>query len=254
MRPNLLPRTLALTALGATSLAILPYATASKKPATRPASRPTTRPARLPLGQTYAVRQVEGWTVRVNNDLLTSHKAVGEEALKLLAAKLYQLNRTVPPKALAALHDVHIWLERDNPGFTCAVYHPSAKWLETNGFDPAKAQCVEIANAKRFLSLSRQEPAMVLHELAHAYHHQVLGHGHRQIAAAYRRAVESQSYEKVLHFSGKTKRAYALKNKLEYFAELSEAYFGTNDFYPFVRAEIMKHDPVMFQLLGKVWR
>jgi len=30
-------------------------------------------------------------------------------------------------------------------------------------------------------------------------------------------------------------------------------YFGTNDFYPFVRAEIMAHDPQMHKLLKKLW-
>ena len=42
-------------------------------------------------------------------------------------------------------------------------------------------------------------------------------------------------------------------NAKEYFAEASEAYFGTNDFYPFVRAELKKHDPEMFRLLEKLW-
>ncbi|MEE8389889.1 MAG: hypothetical protein V3S14_03710, partial [Anaerolineae bacterium] len=45
---------------------------------------------------------------------------------------------------------------------------------------------------------------------------------------------------------------YALKNDKEYFAESSEAYFGTNDFFPFVRAELRRHDPEMCALLKKV--
>jgi hypothetical protein len=40
---------------------------------------------------------------------------------------------------------------------------------------------------------------------------------------------------------------------MEYFAESSEAYFGTNDFYPFVRAELKAHDPEMFKLVGELW-
>ena len=38
-----------------------------------------------------------------------------------------------------------------------------------------------------------------------------------------------------------------------YFAELSEAYFGTNDFYPFVRAELKEHDPRGYALMEKAW-
>jgi hypothetical protein len=40
---------------------------------------------------------------------------------------------------------------------------------------------------------------------------------------------------------------------MEYFAEATEAYFGTNDFYPYVRSELAAHDPAMFALLGKLW-
>jgi hypothetical protein len=32
-----------------------------------------------------------------------------------------------------------------------------------------------------------------------------------------------------------------------------EAYFGVNDFYPFVRAELKEHDPAGFALMETVW-
>ena len=38
------------------------------------------------------------------------------------------------------------------------------------------------------------------------------------------------------------------------FAEISEAYFGTNDFYPFTRAELAAYDPVGYAMLEQVWR
>jgi hypothetical protein len=44
-----------------------------------------------------------------------------------------------------------------------------------------------------------------------------------------------------------------MNNDQEYFAELSEAYFGTNDIYPFVRAEVREHDPEGYRMLRKVW-
>jgi len=45
----------------------------------------------------------------------------------------------------------------------------------------------------------------------------------------------------------------ALNNEKEYFAEACEAFFGTNDFYPFTRAELKEHDPEMFKVLCEVW-
>jgi len=60
-------------------------------------------------------------------------------------------------------------------------------------------------------------------------------------------------YEKVLHWDGETVRHYALNNDQEYFAEATEAFFGTNDFYPFTRSELKRHDPKMFELLHELW-
>ena len=95
---------------------------------------------------------------------------------------------------------------------------------------------------------------MVLHELAHAYHHRVLGYDNPDIRAAYERAVASKTYESVLRYNGRMERAYALNNDQEYFAELTEAFFGQNDFYPLVRAEVMRHDPEMHKTLKMLWR
>lgn len=201
----------------------------------------------------YTVQNIEGWTVYVNKCLLSEKKAVGEKVLRLLRAKLYDINRVVPNGALEELQRVPIWVEFKDKGVRCACYHESREWLSENGFNPEKARSVEIGNAATFLRWTLDQPSMVLHELAHAYHHRVLGHGNAEILAAYRRAVESKSYESVLRYNGRVERAYALNNAKEYFAELSEAYFGQNDFYPFVRAEVMKHDPQMYETLKKVW-
>lgn len=50
------------------------------------------------------------------------------------------------------------------------------------------------------------------------------------------------------------KEAYALTNELEYFAELSEAYLGRNDFYPYVRKDLEKYDPKGYELMKNTWK
>ena len=87
-----------------------------------------------------------------------------------------------------------------------------------------------------------QQPLVVLHELAHAYHDQVLSWDYEPIREAFDAAVKEGQYEKVLHIDGRTVRHYALTDHKEYFAEATEAWFGCNDFYPFVRPELKKHD------------
>jgi len=193
--------------------------------------------------------------VYVNHRLLEDQKELGAQALELLGVKLYDINRAVPARALEKLHAVPIWLEYQDKGVVCACFHPSKEWLAAHGYNPEKAGAVEIGNAATFLKWSHEQPSMVLHELAHAYHHRNLpgGYDNPEIAAAYKRAKESKSYESVLYYTGQMKRAYAINNPQEYFAELTEAWFGANDFYPFVHAEVLKHDPEMAKLLKKLW-
>ena len=228
------------------------------KPPGPPTPRPTTRPADYPTSE-YAARQIEGWKVHVHTELLTSQKKLGDRALKLLTTKLYDINRVVPPKALADLHKIPIWISvKDRVGrHPCACYHPSREWLKANRYNPDKAGSMDILNARTFYDWTTfSQPSMVLHELAHGYHHRFLegGYGNKELQAAYKRMVAGKKYESVLYFTGKKRRAYGLNNPQEYFAELTEAFYGTNDFYPFVRAEIMTHDPEMYKLLRKLWR
>jgi len=201
----------------------------------------------------YTVQTVEGWRVYVHNQLLNEKKELGDKAIELLRVKLYDVKRALPKAACEKLQKVPIWLEAGNPRVVGACYHPSRRWLEDHAFNPEKAKSIEIGNPTNFLNWSGHQPMMVLHELAHAYHHQVLGYDQPDIKAAYKRAVESKSYDSVLYYNGKKARAYAMNNDQEYFAELSEAYFGTNDIYPFVRAEIGEHDPEMLKVLKKLW-
>ncbi|MFZ2641920.1 MAG: hypothetical protein WA117_13050 [Verrucomicrobiia bacterium] len=206
------------------------------------------------LVSAYRERQIEGWRVLVNQKLdCDEQKKLCDETLKLLGDHLYRVSRVVPAGALAKLRRVPIWVERAHPQHKCMCYHPSPVWLREHGMNPEKAGAVELANAATFLKWTHEQPWMVLHELAHAYHHKVLGHDHKEIKKCFQRAVASKRYESVLYFNGQRKRHYALNNDREYFAEATEAFFGANDFYPFVRAELKEHDPEMFSLLEKLW-
>ena len=98
-----------------------------------------------------------------------------------------------------------------------------------------------------------KHPYVVLHELAHSYHDQVLSFDHPDVKNAYENAKQKKILEDVLLYTGERVQHYGLSNHKEYFAESTEAYFGVNDFYPFVRAELKEHDPKMFAVLEKIW-
>jgi hypothetical protein len=228
---------------------------ADAAPQTAPATKPADPPVRawLPTAD-YRTEAVEGWTVKVSPEL-DREPALCRDVLALLRVHLFEVKRVLPSAAASKLKDVTIWAELNEPKHPGLVYHPDAGWLRRNGVNPDKARCVEIANARNYLSWTHQQPYAVLHELSHAWHHQFVDGGFENgdIRETYEAAKTAGLYDKVLHISGRRERAYAMTNPQEYIAELSEAYFGTNDFYPFVRAELKEHDPRGFELMRKIW-
>ncbi len=203
----------------------------------------------------YEVRQIEGWSILVNKSLVKEHPDLCERTLELLRFQLYQIPRKVPRSSVRKLRKVRIWVEFAEQHHPCMTYHPGVGWLKDHGMNPEKVKCVELANAENFLEWTKAQPWMVLHELAHAYHDQFLENGfdNPEVLSAFDHTKSVKNYESVLRINGRNDRAYALTNQMEYFAEASEAYFGTNDFYPYVRSELKKHDPRMFELLGQLW-
>ncbi len=209
-------------------------------------------PAFVPTSH-YKEQHISGWRVMINEDLLADKSGVGDQAIATLKEKLDEIKQLVPGTACEKLMGVTIWLGVNDGSAPCAEYHPSRDWLQRNGYNPEKAKCVEIGCAENFVKWINHQPAMVLHELSHAYHDQVLGFSHREIAAAWRAAKESGDYDSVDHVQGRKREHYALTNPQEFFAEASEAYFSRNDFFPFVKAELEKHDPQAFALVKKLW-
>jgi hypothetical protein len=218
----------------------------------------------LPGGKTSAVYQtnsIEGWTVLVNEQLLTEQKADTAKALELLRAQLEEIVRVVPPAAVAKLREVTLWFSPEYPGVKPkAEYHPGAGWLREHGRDPAMVKGIEFTDVRNFEAETRRMPNFTLHELAHAYHDRVLARGfdNTEIKAAYDRAKASKTYDKVERGFGngrpnKLERAYAMTNPMEYFAETTEAFFSRNDFFPFNRTELKQHDAEMDELLARLW-
>jgi hypothetical protein len=203
----------------------------------------------------YKTNEIEGWTVYVKKDFLKAKPALAERTLALLRAQLFQISRIVPPAAVRKLRSVKIWVEENDPSTPCMAYHPAVGWLREHRTNPDMAGGIELANARHFLDWTLEQPWMVLHELAHAYHHKFLPSGFEnpELRAAHQSAVKSGQYDSVLKIAHTHEKAYSLNNPREYFAEATEAFFGTNDFYPFVRSELKLIDPEGYDLMKKLW-
>jgi len=212
-----------------------------------------TQPA---MPTTRHARTIEGWTVRVDARLLEPpNEALGRRALQLLEAKLADIRSVVPSDRLAGLQRVVIVLDLKCGKLRPMQYHPSAGWLKANGYPPDLARCVHIPDAAMFVSPrhNNEQQWCILHELAHAYHDQVLSFDEPRIRAAFEQYRKSGRGEAVLLITGRRVRHYALTDHKEFFAEMSEAYFGVNDFFPFNRAELMTAEPEIYELMRTIW-
>ena len=208
------------------------------------------------LPAAHTTRNIEGWNVLVDDRLLHGDGTPkGERALKLLTARLVAITIVVPEPALAKLRAVTIELDLDCGGLKSMQYHPDAGWLKSHGYSETLAQCVHIPTVDDFLSPfeNHRMPWAVLHELSHAYHDQVLGFEDPRVLAAWKKFRDSGKYKSVLTSPGSMREHYGLTDQKEFFAEMTECYFGSNDFYPFVTGELKQAEPELFTLLQEIW-
>ena len=165
-------------------------------------------------------------------------------AIQLLESQLKQIE-TLVPRIADLKNSVEFWITDSHWQSSAMVYHPSAEWLAQHSMDPQMAKGVEIVDINAFINVLKTDtqPMIVLHELAHAYHHQILKANSPEIHFAFKNAVSQGIYE----------TAYAMTNEQEYFAELTEAFYGKNDYFPFTRFDLKSFDPTGFQALQGIW-
>ena len=216
-----------------------------------PAAEAESQPARR------VERRIDGFRVLVDDRLLPggSDEASGGAALEFLAAKLCEIRIVVPPEKLSRLRKVTIVLDASCGTLRSMQYHPSADWLSGNGYPRDLEKCVHLPRAADLATRRNvnEQPWVILHELAHAYHDQVLGFDEPRVRAAWERFQAGGKGERTLLFDGSRTRHYGLTDHKEFFAEMSEAYFGSNDFHPFNRAELKTDYPEIHVLLEEIW-
>jgi hypothetical protein len=202
----------------------------------------------------YDMRMIDGWTLRLNKGYAGEPQLL-ENVLAEATRQLKAIVEVVPRPALDKLRKIEIWVEVNNPQFPCMCYHPDERWLIAHNVNPAKTGHVELANGRNFISWTKQQPWMVLHELAHGFHDRFIDHGYenKEIASSLARAKDAELYGEVDHIAGKKRQHYAATNPMEYFAESSESYFGKNDFFPYDRAELETYDPKTLLLMERLW-
>lgn len=206
----------------------------------------------------YTIKSIEGFTVVVSDETMRQSEqgSFKRKPLDVLAEELKQIDAMMPEKIVRLLRTVPIWAEWDErrsmsngrPGEATAIYlggHQSS--LLARGEHPLKAKSVVILRTEQVTRLGQdgRSGMLLLHELAHAVHFELLGgRSNPHITAAYRQALDRELLDKSV---------YASTNEAEFFAEMTVAYFDGLDYHPRTREQLAKHDPITFKLMKSIW-
>lgn len=211
----------------------------------------------------YATYTHEGFSFKMKEAETTT--TLGVKAIKYMKEDIDHIISIIPEEALKVMRKKPIWMERNNKhNSSAAWYHTWEGYPASIGDLKEKGKCVEITNYDYYITWSDQnQPLMVLHELCHLYHDQGLGGENNQVIKhAYDNAKNNGLYKEIWYRFNtkdlqpqwiKTKDAYCMVTVWEYFSELSEAYWGENDYYPFNYEQLKEHDPVGFAMMETIW-
>lgn len=229
-----------------------------------PADRDSIADAAAPYTESlsnYDRRTLLGFDLYIHNDLIEQQPRLLGRVLLQLEHDLDMIGAALAEPQMQILRRSPVWIELQGatvPGGMSGrgmCFHPSADWLTSHGLLAEKQNGIEIIRAADFPSWRKNQPWMTFHEFAHAYHLH-LSHDNQEVAAAYQAAKDAGLYDAVAYNAspeGEPQQAYAINNPVEYFAELSEAYFGLNDFYPFTCRQLEAHDPVGYAMIERLW-
>lgn len=213
----------------------------------------------------YATFTHQGFSFKIKESEYKSARKA-KDAVRYMKEDIDHIVSIIPEEALNVMRKNPIWMEKNNTANSSAAwYHTWAGYPESIGDLKEKGKCVEITNYSNYISWTDQnQPLMVLHELCHLYHDQGLGGDRNQtINEAYQNAKENGLYAEGWYRYNvnqtsqsqwtKVTDVYCMVTVWEYFAEMCEAYWGENDYYPFNYNQLKEHDPMGFAMMESIW-
>lgn len=216
-----------------------------------PAEKPETWEINATMEDDYERTNIRSFPVYVAPEFNKHAPSLLKQCLQVLESGAKRIQGALPSAAWKKISGIPIWLEYEGEKSFGGAYFNSQEWLVSNGLSGAKAKSIQFHSSLAVMVGHVQNPLM--HEIAHAYHDLVLSYSYRPILTAYRSAQLSGRYNAVRHSSGRLGRAYAMSDPFEFFAELSEAYFGTSDFFPFTREDLREFDPLAYRRISDAW-
>ena len=136
-----------------------------------------------------------------------------------------------------------------------AYYRPGSPKFDEKRHEDWNSVIV-VFNADNYLKLNDLWALKaVLHEMAHAYQLEQWPEKEPAILSAWENAMQDKLYHNVKDDKGRVlKAAYATRNQLEYFAELSCTFFARCNYHPFDRAELNSYDATGYEMIRRQWK
>ncbi len=216
------------------------------------------------LGQTpplsvsgYDTEKIAGFTLFLHPEIKKHEKEFKTSPMDVLNLELKMLGQILNKKALAKVQTLPFWVEWDEApegantgGGTVIAYYLSTdlRMTRIKGEHPLRAKTITLCSLKTLTKLHQPGidtgKCVLLHEVAHAVHDQLIGFENPEIKLAFTQAMNRKLYQPGLYMTSSSK---------EFFAELTCAYLDRLDHFPRNRGDLKKHDPATFKLLERIW-
>ena len=205
-------------------------------------------------------RAGRNWAIYLEKSLVESDKILADKALLKLEKNLNEIIGILPANPARKLKELDIYLMwgKKSPNGGRAGGMSYIRPGETNNYfylDPRWQHAIIIYSAKTLMYLDDVwTKKALMHELAHAWHISNWPQRHPPIYEAYLSAKEAGLYQNIKDYKGKDiDTAYALKNQMEYFADLSSVYFVGGNYFPFNKKGLSTYDPNAIKMLRELW-
>jgi len=216
----------------------------------------------------YNKINIQGWAVfiykplykqRIPDSAFVNHLpnsmrnySLGIANAMIVNRELKDITMRVPRGAVQRLQQIPIWIGHPIDR-QLGVYHPSREWLIENKMNPVFAGGACFPWGEAFPNAVRDVPSVVLHELAHGYHHKFLDKNTRaQISISW-----AKNKETLVDWKLQRKRLALpthtyhpldpVRNDMEYFAELSSILFKKHRSWSHIK------DPQIRNLFVHCW-
>lgn len=205
-------------------------------------------------------RHAGRFNIYVERSLLAGDSKLTVAALGKLELSLAEVFATLPERPRAELSTIRFYLlwgvDAPEGGRDSGMsYFRRGEPRNYAHLDPDWNHAIVVYSAVNLMYLnSLWTKKSLMHELAHAWHVTHWPEKHPPILQAYQEAKAGGLYRNVQELKGKIiPEAYAMKNQLEYFADLSAMHFVGGNYFPFDQSGLASYDPAGSRMVRSLW-